>query len=92
MREKGKDEGKVRGKGPTAEEGRAKGATGGADVSAGADTRGEVAGDSAARVIGQRRCGRAVEGTTTGREATVRARSALRGQRARKQWSEPMPG
>lgn len=36
MREKGKDEGKVRGKGPTAEEGRAKGATGGADV-AGAD-------------------------------------------------------
>lgn len=61
MREKGKDEGKVRGKGPTAEEGRAKGATGGADVSAGADTRGEVAGDSAARVIGQRRCGRAVE-------------------------------
>lgn len=99
MREKGKDEGKVRGKGPTAEEGRAKGATGGADVSAGADTRGEVAGDSAARVIGQRRCGRAVE---AGRQ-TVGARKQLSagqgssrcrrlGNGARKRWSEPMPG
>uniref|UniRef100_A0A0E0FQC1 Uncharacterized protein n=1 Tax=Oryza nivara TaxID=4536 RepID=A0A0E0FQC1_ORYNI len=92
MREKGKDEGKVRGKGPTAEEGRAKGATG-------ADTRGEVAGDSAARVIGQRRCGRAVE---VGRQ-TVGARKQLSagqgssrcrrlGNGARKRWSEPMPG
>uniref|UniRef100_A0A0E0C5D9 DUF834 domain-containing protein n=1 Tax=Oryza meridionalis TaxID=40149 RepID=A0A0E0C5D9_9ORYZ len=78
MREKGKDEGRVRGEGPTAEEGRAKGATGGADVSAGADTRGEVPGDGATRAIGQRRCGRG--GTTDGggEEATVsRARKQL---------------
>uniref|UniRef100_A0A0E0N020 Uncharacterized protein n=1 Tax=Oryza rufipogon TaxID=4529 RepID=A0A0E0N020_ORYRU len=99
MREKGKDEGKVRGKGPTAEEGRAKGATGGADVSAGADTRGEVAGDSTARVIGQRRCGRAVKAarqTVGARKQLSAGRGSSRcrrlGNGARKRWSEPMPG